>query len=267
MDTLHSGLDLDPVISWLNDNKKRVQTNLFWLHSKSGPLYKKIYGTSDLQLTAQEITEVLSQFPAGALERSVLERIRGTPTAWFKKGSTATNLEITHRVSDAILPSGIVPAHTGTILWDDKHRQQEIKLFKLPIELDIAKYMLVHGLFHEICHTLINPIWYNGKRAPYILDMPNIGTIAGKKFLIKFAELASKHSPISHYSAINHPIPCDPTDEKFFVAMSEEMCECISAYLLGYMYCDEKDRCWDPFMDRPQIKAMVKDFLEARKVG
>jgi hypothetical protein len=125
--------------------------------------------------------------------------------------------------------------------------------------------MAAHVLIHEYAHTLLNPLWYS-KGEEYRIKIPGQEEINGPMFMVKFAVAAAQHPAISHYSAAYRPFPAFPTDSRFNICVGEEFCESVAALMLGYIYCDDPKRCFDPFNDRPEVKQLVEDFLNAEHV-
>lgn len=253
------GFNLGPVLNWLEANKQKVAKKLCWLEHPEGGDYRLAHSPEHLQLTSKEIGDTILRFPLAARKRSVLSRILGMPPTWFAAGTIPEDIHVTTDRNQAMSPTAIVPGKTDTIVWDGTSKEQEIKLYEIPgVPLVIAKYMLVHTLMHEFAHTLLNPICYNND--PYVLEVQGATGYEGFALLMMFAEEASSHPAISHYSAAYRPIP-DPDDKRFIARAGEELCESVAAYLMGFIYCDDEVRCWDPFADRPVVKLYVEHFL------
>jgi hypothetical protein len=261
-----SGFDLGPVLDWLEANRDTVKTRLSWLNTPNSPFHVNAEGIEYLQLTAMEIGNVVHRFPEAARKRSALRQIKGMPTTWFRNDSTVNNPKITENPSEALGPRTLVPGHNNPIVWDREHKTQEIQLYHLgSTSPDIAKYMAAHAFIHEYTHTLLNPLWYSMGES-YVIRLPDGEEVDGSTFMIKFAVEANMHPGISHYAATYRPFPSSSKDEKFKVRVGEEFCESVAAYMLGYIYCEDPDRCFDPFKDRPEVKKIVEDFLNTHHV-
>jgi hypothetical protein len=81
--------------------------------------------------------------------------------------------------------------------------------------------------------------------------------------MMSFAAAAAQVPAISHYAEAYRPLPSGSNDPEFIVNVGEELCESVVAYLLGQIYCDDESRQFDPFNDRPKVKDLVADFLNA----
>ncbi len=174
---------------------------------------------------------------------------------------------LTHSKKLAISPMAIVAAHTTGIREFSRKKTQDILLFALPdVSPDVERLVQLQGFMREYAQTIISPM--ENCHEECVLDISH-----GKEhyysevhmFLHEFARLAAKHSPISCASHLYWPLP-GARSRKFYWFVGRELCESIAAYLLGFVHCEDKKRCWDPFYDRPEIKGLVIDFLEATMV-
>lgn len=262
-----AGFDLGPVLDWLEANRDTVKSRLSWLSAPNGSFHVNAEGVEYLQLSSLEISNIIHRFPEAARERSTLRQIKGMPLTWFRNDSTVNNPKTTEDSSKALGPRTLVPGHNNPLVWTSEHKTEEIQLYHLgPTPLDIAKYMATHAFIHEYAHTILNPLWYNMGEG-YTIRLPDGEEIDGPTFMIKFAVEASVYPGISHYANTYRPFPTSPQDVKFKINVGEEFCESVAAFMLGYIYCDDNpDRCLDPFKDRPMIKKLVEDFLNAHHV-
>lgn len=262
-----AGFDLAPVLDWLEANKTTVKQKLAWLHEPMcAPMHINADGIEHLQLTALEITEIIHRFPEAARKRSALRNLRGMPVTWFRRGMNPASPEITENIAEALGPRAFVPGHNTPIIWTRDHKANQIELFHLGgTPPEIARYMATHALIHEYTHTILNPLWYS-KGEEYRIKIPGQEEMNGPMFMVKFAVAATPHPAISHYSATYRPFPAFPNEDIFNVCVGEEFCESVAALMLGYIYCNDPERCFDPFRDRPEVKQLVVDFLNAEHV-
>jgi hypothetical protein len=145
----------------------------------------------------------------------------------------------------------------------------DIHLYKLPSAVlpKVRKIVATEGVLHELGHGIVQPALYI---EDYNLNFPKRGIVNGLDAMLEFAGLAEKHTPISHYASTyrgkDGKFESDNPSYNVKTAISEEMCECIAAYFLGFAYCGEDKRGKSPFADRPEIRNFVDDFLHAEKV-
>ncbi len=261
-----AGFDLGPVLNWLTTNRDRVAEKLNWLARADGMMGIEITGQKHLQLSPEEIVETIDMFPHESHLRSELKRINGMPPTWFARGTTVENILVTDDTSEALTPTAIIPGYTAVDKWTDVHKVLTINLYTIPgVDPLIAKYMLVHALIHEYTHTLLMPMLYNGNE-PYILEAPGKVQYQNAALLQLFGLEAAKHPPISHYAAAYRPFPDDLADVQFIRRASEEFCESVAAYMMGYIYCDDPERCWNPLVDRPLVKLFIENFLHGKRM-
>ena len=262
------GFDLGPFLEWLEQSSDMVNTVINGLKTaRKDRVCLEIHGKDHIPLSRSEINCVLNRFPASAQARSVAARIRGQPALWFAKGTTAASIKTTPKIEEALSPTAIIPGYTGNIIWTPEAKLQEITLYAIPgVSMKVAKCISAYTLCHEYTHTLLNPLWYNGDK-PYVLELPDDGNppqpMDGVEFLRRFANECNDYDPVSHYAAAYHPLPADPTDPRFFASVSEELCECVAAHLMGFVYRGRRSRALGPLDDRPPVQWMVERFLRA----
>lgn len=261
-----AGFDLGPVLNWLEENQSNIAPRMSWLEQESGRITILFEDVDRLQLSKTEIATVLNRFPAITNWRTTLQQISGKVPTWFKIGTTADKPLVTEDVEQALSPTAIVPGYTRVLAWTESQKAQEIQLFTIPgVKLVIAKWMATHTLIHEFTHTLIAPLWYNSQYP--CLQIPGQESSVNTVVLMeKFAATASRYPAISHYAAAYRPLPTSSDDPKFIYRVGEELCESVVAYILGYIYCEDPERCFDPFKDRPEVRRLVEDFLSAKVV-
>lgn len=261
-----AGFDLAPVLDWLEANKSTVKQKLAWLDEPNPAGHINADGIQYLQLSAPDISNIIHRFPEAARKRSALRNIKGMPVTWFRHGMNPGKPEITQNMIEALGPRAFAPGHNSPLTWTREHKANQIELFHLgSTPLEIARYMATHVLIHEYTHTLLNPLWYSCGDE-YRIKIPDQEEINGPIFMVKFAVAAAQHPAISHYAAAYRPFPAFPNDRLFNDRVGEEFCESVAALMLGYIYCDDPERCFDPFCDRPEVKQLVVDFLNAEHV-
>jgi hypothetical protein len=169
-------------------------------------------------------------------------------------------------VEEALCPTAIIPGYTDYPIWEAGRKEATTWLYELAdVPLDIARIILTYTLLHEYCHTMVVELFYN--RAYRLRMGAGQCEVSGLEFMAEFAEKAARHSPVSHYSSAYWPLPTDPEDPRFYVAVSEEICDTVSSYLLGFMYSDEKERWFNPLDDRLGLAAFVVMFLNATRAS
>ncbi len=259
-----SGLDMKKTIKWYEDAK--IEMPSIPEVDLSFPLESEEL----IELSSQELGGLLSLFPESARNRSILRKIVGKPTHWFHQDSTKEKNELTTIESEAISSTAIIPSYIDYTLWKELGvPTADIYLYKIPSELaskDIRKIILSEGFVHEVGHSIVQPALYS---MDYSLKFPDGRIVDGFTSILQFAEMAENHPPISHYASNyrgdnNKFENKDPRTTK--TAISEEMCETIAAYLLGFAYCGDDFRGKNPFADRAEIKDFIKDFLSAELV-
>lgn len=260
-----AGFDLGPVLDWLEANKTLIKEKLTWLNTPNNT-YINADDVQHLQLSIPEIATIIHRFPEAARKRSMLYNIKGMPVTWFRRGMTGVKPNVTRNRAEALGPRAFVPGHNSPLTWTKQNKAQQIELYHLwTTPSDIARYMATHTLIHEYTHTILNPLWYSCGEE-YRIKVPGQEEISGPIFMVKFAVAATQHPAISHYAAAYRPFPILPDDPQFNYRVGEEFCESVVALLLGYIYCDDPDRCFDPFKDRPEVKQLVDDFLNAEHI-
>lgn len=218
------------------------------------------------------------RFPHQARERSVLRQIVGKPAAWFHRSSLVSEVGPikTENPKEILSPTAIIPSYCDYSRWQKTNTPTcDIHLFdihSLSCSHTVRRVIYVEGFIHEAAHSIVAPALYND--GDYLLHLPDgktiNGTVVGNDWITTvFGTAAEKHTPISHYAGTYRNR--DGTfkrnsDGNIAIAVSEEMAECIAAFLLGFVFCHEKRRRLDPFRDRPEVWQMVSDFLHAKRI-
>jgi len=263
----YSPLDMKPTIDWYAENSIELQRKMAAVPRLAKNYSKPVFTKEAIGLSKDYIRRVLRSFPQEALDRSILEKILLKPALWFDKGSEEKQ-NPTPNINEALSPTALIPSYTSYKGWTPEKPTATVELYQIPIQIaggrDIARIVLTEGLIHELGHTIIAPAQFTDGE----LILPNGEIITHEKTIGRFADLAEKQEPISHYaSGFRNPDKTfiDTKDKPLTTSISEELAESIAAYFLGFAYSDDKQRRLNPFVDRPEIKQFVHDFLHARK--
>lgn len=258
-----SGLDMKPTINWYATNQqelaRRIPTTV------GEPLPFPIQDTSYFHVSPDQINALIRLFPNQALTRSRLNTgtIIGKPSLYFAYDATPEAIKTTPDQAQALSPTAIIPSYTDNTRWQQTGKpSSDVWLFEISPNIPEGVKKIIHaeGLVHEIAHTIVTQALYaNG----YRLRLPNGEVVSGFDFITHFAEEAEKHEPVSHYSSFYRN---RGEEFKNTLAIEEEFVETIAARLLGFAYNDNPDKRHDPLKDRPEILAMVEDFLHAVEV-
>ncbi len=256
-----SGLDLGPCLQWYTVNEKRIQFVLSPVFKSKSPIDIQTKNISDLPITKEILGGAWQLYPESARQRSILRLIIGGSKKWFHKSSSPNIITTTYNIGKALSPTAIVPGRTDYI-WEPDNKQARIYLYEMDVKSSIATIVLIQTFLHEIAHTLLVSAYYLRN---YRLCMPDEKDIAGISFFQKFLKVASKYSPISHYASF-YPLQCLSLKDtkRYYINVSEHICESVAAYLLGFTFCLEEDKCWTPFKGRADLYDLIADFLEAR---
>lgn len=255
-----SGLDMKPTIDFYQENKNEILGRLPETKDDQAIGYA-IEQKELIELSESEIAALVNLFPESARERSALDLIKGVPKAWFKKGEAAPTP--TNNIDQAISPTAIIPSFHSPSRWP----KTEIHLYEIDsraADPEARKIILSEGLIHEFAHSIITPEIYLNNRK---LELSSGEVVEAFTFIMdKFANAVEGHHPsMSHYSSAYMD-----SEGKFQgdlrVSVNEELAESIAAYLLNFVYCNDKARRFEPFRDRPEVKAIVKEYLEAKLV-
>ena len=261
-----SGLDMGQTIEWYKSSGIRLPSTTL---DKSLP--RPIENQDFIELSDRELCGLLYLFPENSRMRSILRKIVGQPATWFHRDSTGEKPVPTTNQEEALSPTAIVPSYTDYTPWDElKVPTADIWLYKIQENAapkDVRRIILSEGFIHEIGHSIVQPALYVDE---YILRFPDGRLVNGLEAILKFAELSEQHPPISHYASAyrgkNNKFESDKPNYNINTAISEELCEAIAAYFLGFAYCGGDSRGKNPFADRPEIRNFVRDFLDAELV-
>ncbi|PIZ51228.1 hypothetical protein COY27_04355 [Candidatus Woesearchaeota archaeon CG_4_10_14_0_2_um_filter_33_13] len=265
-----SGLDMRKTISWYIQNSSDLTASLdqkLQFPIGSDHIGYTIEGREHLHLTDFELFRLMRLFPDSAMQRSVLRSINGKPQLWFKKESTAFDINVTNRFQDAISPTAMVPSFVGYDKVDDQ-LVADVNIYRMAgifVTPTVGKLIHAEGLLHEVAHTIIQPaLSVEG----YKLRLASGEIVDGFDYVMKFAEMVEGLPAISHYAATYRGPDgkFESSDERYnpILAVNEELAESIAAKLLGFTFCEETHRRKNPFVERPEAKQFVDDFLEAR---
>jgi hypothetical protein len=259
-----SGLDMGQTLEW-------YRTSGVGLPQIPSDKQLPVENPDLIALSSRDLGSLLSLFSKNAIERSILRKIVGMPATWFHKDSTSEKPVPTTKQEDALTPTAIIPSYTDYTPWGElKVPTADILLYQLPrnaVPEDIGKLVLSEGFIHEVGHTIVQPAMYVSN---HDLKFPDGKIVNGKDAILQFANLAEQHLPISRYASFyrgkDNKFESDNPKYDPRTAISEELCETIAAYFLGFAFCGDDARSRNPFADRPEIKDFVKDFLNAELV-
>ena len=224
-----------------------------------------------IELSEREMGGLFALFPENARKRSILRKVIGQPPTWFHRDSTNEQPKPTTNEAEAMSPTAIVPSYIDYTPWSElKVPTADIWLYKIPQNAaseKVRRLVLAEGFVHEVGHSIVQPALYAGDHS---LKFPDGKIVNGLETMLHFAELAEQHPPISHYAStyrgLNNKFESDNPNYNAKTAISEEMCETIAAYLLGFAYCGDNSRGKNPFSDRPKVRDFVRDFLNAELI-
>lgn len=271
-----SGLDMAPTLQWYEEEYSVLFDKIphpDHVHPTER-LPFPLRGVKYLQPEKRMLLAYWLTFPHQARERSVLRRIVGRPATWFHSCSLFPEVgpTPTEKARDALTPTAVIPSYCDYSCWQKTGRPScDVHLFYIHTRTapSTVRYIVhAEGFVHEVAHSIIAPALYN--TGDYLLCLPDGAKVGGNDWLKNvFGATAQRHTPFSHYAGayrdrdgafkIN-------SDGNITTAVSEEMAECVTALLLGFVFCREKRRRLDPFRDRPEVRQMVSDFLFAKHI-
>ncbi len=278
-----SGLDMTPTLRWYEENCDilcdKIPRPACQPASYRTSAFFPLRGVRYLQPGKYDLLALWWTFPHSARERSVLRQIVGKPSAWFHRDSLVSEVGPikTENPKEALSPTAIIPSYCDYSRWQKTGQPTcDIHLFDIhyltcPTNT-VRRIIYAEGFIHEVAHSIIAPAFYND--GDYLLHLPNgktlNGTVVGNDWLkTVFGATAEKHTPISHYAGAyrnrNGTFKLNDNGSAA-TAIIEEMAESIAAFLLRFVFCNEKRRRLDPFRDRPEVWQMVSDFLHARHI-
>ncbi len=268
-----SGLDMGPTIEWYEREKPISESAMSSSAICLGFPYI-IKGQEHIHLDPKKdmnLPLLYYTFPENARKRSVITQVTGKPSLWFHRDSIPEAPIPTNDVTEAISPTAIIPSYANMGTWLQTGVPSiEIELYEIPenIASPYAREVIhAEGFVHELAHTIVNPAVF---LADEKLKIPGRVVNAQDYVLGEFVEMAERHLPVSHYAAFYRNGDGTFVEDPRFgtrVAVSEELCETIAAYLLGFAYCGDDERGKRPFEDRPEIQLFVDSFLNAEQVS
>lgn len=264
-----SGLDMRKTIDWYASQEDKIRTLLPAQRAElfPYPLQERLL----VGLTQGMLVKLMNLYPEQARQRFALRQVVGQQPNWFSEDSLKEGRPIpTTDPGKAISSTAIIPSYITPWVDAEKDKRHDIWLYTIRKEdvpsLVVRKIILSEGFVHELAHTLVNPaLYYKG----YELILPNGEKVDGLEFVLKtFGELAEQRPPISHYASSyrNANGKFDTEIHGYITPVNEELCECIAAYLLRFVFCEDHGRRFSPFADRPQIGSFVSNFLHATAV-
>jgi len=261
-----SGLDMEKTIEWYTSSGVRLPLN-----STDKNLAYPIENRDLIELSDGELGGLFYLFPENARNRSILRKVVGQPATWFHRDSTSEQPIPTTSQEDALSPTAIVPSYTDPAPWGElKVPTADIWLYQIQENVaseNVRRIILSEGFIHEIGHTIVQPALYVKE---YTLKFPDGSLVNGLEAMLQFAELSEQHPSISHYASTyrgnNNKFESNNPKYNVKTAISEELCEAIAAYFLGFAFCGDDSRGKSPFADRPEVRNFVGDFLDAELV-
>lgn len=214
-----------------------------------------------------DIGEFLKLLPEQARERAILRNVSFAGPMWFDKETSNYHLATAIDKNNAISPTAFAPSYTHfTDIKNPAVSLADISMFRIEPDAVSARARRVIEkwcMLHELGHTLVFPANYV---EGYSLQMPDGKVVHGADLMFEFASIAENHAPITRYSSFYRE-----KDNKFggpFIAtgIDEELCESIAAHQMGFAFCGDEFRSFNPFNDRPEVKEFVSNFLNARVV-
>lgn len=258
-----SGFDMKPTIDWYEANGWRLSRCLPWSSGRKFPY--PFYGQRYSHLTEGQLTVLYNLFPEPARARSVLKRVTGKPPAWFHKKSTPAKPIPTTKREEALSHTAIIPASIDYKIKETKVVGSRVFLYQIPngvCSKNTRRIILSQSFTHELAHSIIAPVWSEN----CYLRRPDDDTIIGGfEYLLSFVEIAEHYPPVSHYATAYRTGKNEFPDNLHLLrrAIEEELAETISAFLLGFAFCGDTERSYNPFTDRPEIKKFIRGFLNA----
>ncbi len=245
---------------WLEENMDEILPGLAGLNEPNH-LLCEMEMAYEISLTFTEIANVIKRYPEAARDRSALKKIQSGPPVWYGNDATLHDLTITCRAEEIYSFEHRV---TGLATHSNKgnpDQESHITLYQLKgISPPVQKVLHVQSLLREYARTFLTPLWF--KPSKYTIRLPDHTYTDGPKVVIEFAERMQKHSPMSYYSAGYHPLP-QVERKDYYTSVEAELCENFVAYLLGFTFCEDHVRSWNPFIDRPEIRKIIEDLLYA----
>ena len=228
--------------------------------------------------TVDFIKRCISLFPENSLKRNHCKQIDLLPTVWFAKGSTQNKPAITEKSEEAETPFSL-PCGWSTFM-DFKESQtnvyeQRIELYEFPENISefVGLVYLAYAVIHEYAHTLQKAGFYWENYAEHFLDIkdptePMYALIIGgekvdaKKWQKEFVAEALKHDPITTYSAVYKDVEGGGS-----VRLHEYMADYITTYIMAFAMNPSLSKIpVSGFDDRPELRQMVKSFVDAETV-
>ncbi len=268
-----SGLDMAETLLFYEEHQDRLLGMIPASAPRDERLPFPLRHTKFLQLDRHTLLALWFLFPEEARNRSVLRRVEGRPAAWFHAGSMGEAGPFkTENPAEALSPTAIIPSYCDYNRWLADRPTCDIRLHYIhPLTCPpaVRHIILAEGFVHEVAHSIIAPALYSNW---YRMQLPTKGKIAPNccnwlKFVLGRA--AERKSAISHYASTYRDEDGRFKHDKInntSTAVSEEIAECVTAFLLGFVFCREHRRRFNPFCDRPEVKQLVRNFLYAHHI-
>ncbi len=263
-DQIPPGLDMKGAIEWYTHSGIQIA----YPKKSELPRGVTIEGQEHMDLTETQLAALYNRFSPNAQERSILTTVIGEPTRWFDKNSRVEKKSTTDP-NERLSPTSIIPGETAYPENKPGNQIGVVYLYKTPNEIAnayVRGIIAAQAYIHEIGHTIVQPALYSHKNQ--IIEFPSGKRMSNKEAMLTFQNLAEKSIPISEYAALHrdkHGLFEEKQGDNG-LALSEELCETIAAYLLGFTYHGNNSGSKDPFINNYQIREFTADFLEAKLV-
>ncbi|MBT4538770.1 hypothetical protein HOI26_02830 [Candidatus Woesearchaeota archaeon] len=229
------------------------------------------------QFSFAQMRKIVDKLPKNAQIR-LKAKVSGNPDLWFSNGNQPIP---TSDIDKARSPTAIIPSY----IEFSADGVPKIQLYGLGKSIEnvilttkTARIIQAEGLLHEVTHA-INWLGrreiYNGQPKSTILQFPDGEKMSALDALKEFGNVMATHSPMSHYSSFYwepsgngiKTFHDDPNrDDNDIRAIDEELAETVAAYTLGFTFTSNLERRLDPFVDRPEVKTFVRNYLNAKLV-
>jgi hypothetical protein len=254
-----------------------LESRLYELMRGSSPEPLRIHDPAhQLVLSSDELERVWGLFPRAARERAAPVLVESGPSLWFYDLSCLP-IKPTAMAERAVLLTGFILGGTrmhdgGTATISLRHIPENIGFSH-----KVQKIAQTRAVAHELAHTVVNK--EGNSDGTFFLRLENGRTMSVVDFHEKLAHMAYRYGPISCSSAPYHEpngalksteltdsdmaVSIDPKD----IALSEETCELIAAYLLGYTVMPDGVLVYDPFRGRRDQEILIRDYLNAQRIS
>lgn len=260
--------DLAKTISWYNVHQRTLQKRAMESCKDKPDTPQKIF-VADCRPGKKEdglkgvVPMAFDAFPPAAQERVTVQSVRIQGPAWFHRVTKPSMFHMTYHVAEALSPTAIflsTAAHrhandrwvTDVTLYDPPHGIVKSK--------SVRRLILQQASMRELAYSMVMPDLYDKRRE---IVLSNGSIVEARDCLIRGSPLFNTLPPIS----LRASSFCVNVSDwgKMLTALSENMCEAIAAYLLGFAYQPEGDSLV-PFAGRDKMYWFVQEYLLAEGV-